>query len=174
MPDEVTIEALQAQLAARDARIKEVNDEAKGHRLNAGEARKEAETLKAAMEAATAAAQAKLAEIEAATADRVKAATTKAVNADLKVAAKDLGAADVADVLALVPRDKLKIDDDGNVTNAAEVLAEMKAAKPYLFGAIKTGSTATPPSNAPATAKRATDMTPEEYKAARAAALSKR
>lgn len=75
---------------------------------------------------------------QAKAADAMSKAQLRAVNADLRIAAKEAGAADIADVLALLPRDKLKLNDDGDVTNAAEVVAEFKKAKPHLFGSPST------------------------------------
>ena len=178
------VETLQAQLAAATAeltnakaRITELNNESKGHRLNGDNHRKAAEDAAKARDDAIAEAARVKSEIEAATAEKLKAAETKAtealtkaqqraVNADLRIAAKDAGASDLADVLALLPRDKLKVNDDGDVINAAEVMAEFKKAKPHLFGATSTSSTATTPKtdDKPKSVK---DMTAAEYEAAK-------
>lgn len=178
------LETVQAQLAAATAelanakaRIAELNNESKGHRLNGDNHRKAAEEAQAARDAAIADAAKKLSEAETAHAAKVKDAETKAtealtkaqqraVNADLKIAAKEAGASDLADVLALLPRDKLKISDDGDVTNAAEIMAEFKKAKPHLFGATSTSSAAPSPKTE-ATAKTAAEMTEAEWRTAR-------
>ena len=183
MADEPTLETLQAQLAAvtaehanAKARISELNRESQGHRLNGDAHTKAAEEAQAARDAAIAEAARIKAEIEAQSAEKLKAAEAKAVeattkaqqkavNADLKVAAKDAGAVDPSDVLALLDRSKLKLNDDGDVTNAAELMADLKKTKPHLFGSASTSSTAkTPPA---AQAKSVKDMTDEEFDAAR-------
>ena len=169
MADEQTIEGLQAQLAARDARVKEVSDEAKGYRLNATEARKALETAEANRVAAETASADRLKQIETDAGAKVAKAHQAAVRANLRVAAKEAGAVDASDMLALIPSDKMKINDDGDIENAVELLADLKKTKPYLFGAASTSSTAKPPTNEPAAAKKATDMTDDEYRAARAA-----
>lgn len=169
MPDEVTIEGLQAQLAARDARLKEVNDEAKGHRLNAAEARKAAETSEASRAAAEIATTDRIKAIETAAGEKLTRAQQSAMKANLRVAAKEAGASDPNDMLALIPADQLKVNEDGEIENATELLSALKKAKPYLFGGGSTSSTSTPPPAAPPAARTAKDMTPDEYRAARAA-----
>jgi len=195
-----TVEELEAEVAELRAahegaktRISELNNEAKGHRLNADNARREAteasdrlKSLQADLEKARgmgAEAEAKAlekvkeAEAKAAEAERLAnekaqqaltAAQQRSVNADLRIAAKEMGANDIADVLALLPRDKLKISDDGDVENAAEIMAEFKKSKPHLFGSPSTTSNTNPPPKPKTEAKTATDMSPEEWKAARA------
>jgi chromosome segregation ATPase len=186
MAEELTIESLQAQLTAAQQRISEINAESKGHRLNWQNAKTEAETARneaaaaakriADAEAATAA---RIAEIEKAAGEKMtatekaaatatEAARTRAINADLRIAAKDAGATDLSDVLALLPRDKLELTDDGDVKNAADVIAEFKKTKPHLFGAAatSTSSTNTPPPAKTPGAKAALDMTDEEFNAA--------
>lgn len=173
MPDEITIESLQAQLAARDARLKEVNDEAKGHRLNASEARKAAETAEASRAAAETAAAERIKQIETEAGEKLTRAQQIAVKANLRIAAKEAGASDPNDMLALIPADKMKINDDGEIENADALLAEMKKAKPYLFGGASTSSTNPVPKVEPPTAKQAKDMTADEYQAAKAALLKR-
>ena len=180
MADEPTIEGLRAQLVAAEekvasgqARITALNAEAKGHRLNADAARTEADAaLKKATETETAAAE-KIAVAEKAAAATLTAAEQKAVTADLKVAAKEAGATDIADVLALVPRDKLKVVD-GEVTNAAEVLAEFKKAKPHLFGGGSTSSGNVPPPPKKDGGGDVRSMSPADWQSARSAAISAR
>lgn len=176
-----TIEEVQAELdtertkiAGAQARIKELNEENKGHRLNAQNARTEAEAARADAERVAKETTAKLTATEKQAAEAMTQAQARVVNADLRLAAKDAGANDVADVLALMPRDRIKLDEAGEITNAADLIAGLKTAKPYLFGAASTSSTAAPPTQAPAKAKSAMDMTAEEYAAARSAAIRAR
>jgi hypothetical protein len=158
-----TIEELQAELAATKSRIRELNDESKGHRLNAANARTEADAARADAERIVKETSDKVTAAEVRAADAATAAQARVINADLRLAAKDAGANDVADALALLPRDAIKLDDAGEITNAAG----LKAAKPYLFGAPSTSSTAPAPKPTEARAKSAKDMTPAEYHAAR-------
>ncbi|HVC16667.1 MAG TPA: hypothetical protein VNE18_05115 [Rhodanobacter sp.] len=180
-----SLEAVQAQLAAARAeldnaksRITELNNEAKGHRLNSDKYRTEAEKAQQDRDAAIAEAAKKLSEAEAAHVAAVKAAETKAsemttaaqkrvLHAELRSAAKDAGALDIADVIALLDMTKVKVDDTGEPANAAEVLAEMKKAKPHLFGAASTTSNPKLPPKPTDTPKSAKEMTPQEYRAAR-------
>lgn len=191
------LEAENAQLRAENAsgkeRIQELNNEAKGHRLNADNARRDAERvagdLKAAQEAlekargagaeAEAKAAEKVKEIEtrAAEAERLAnekaqtaltAAQQRAVNADLKIAAKEAGAYDPSEFLALLDRSKITLDDGGEVKNAAELVAEFKKAKPHLFGSGSTTShPGNPPPKVPPEIKKPSDMTPDEYQKAK-------
>lgn len=69
------------------------------------------------------------------------------------------------DVLALFDKSKFVFDDNGKITNAAELLTEFKAAKPHFFTSQATSSTAKAPKVADATAKSVKDMTPAEYTA---------
>lgn len=176
-----TLEEVQAELdtertkaAGAQARIKELNDESKGHRLNAQNARAEAEAARADAERIGKETTTKLTAAEARAAEATTQAQARVVNADLRLAAKDAGANDTADVLALMPRDQIKLNESGEIINAAELIAGLKTAKPYLFGAASTSSTAPSPNPAPAKAKSAMDMTADEYAAARSAAIRAR
>lgn len=162
---EAEVATLKADNAAKTARIKEVNDEAKGHRLNADNFRTQADEHKASAERAKQEAEAKVAEANAKASETLTKAQQKAVNADLRIAAREAGAVDVADALALLDRSKVKMNDDGDVSNAAELLAELKTAKPYLFGDAKTSSTQTAPKPKDKAAFNARTATPEELAA---------
>jgi hypothetical protein len=106
--------------------------------------------------------------------DAAKAATQRVIKAELRAAAKDAGAIDAADVVALLGTDKVKANDAGDVLNAAELLEELKKAKPHLFGGASTSSTAkTPPSGGPKP-KMVSEMTDAEYAAARAELTKRR
>lgn len=179
-----TVESLHAELIGMRAQLSEVNGESKGHRLNATNARKEGEAMKATLESQIAAlsgqlsdvqatAATKLAESERQAGEKVTAAETKAaeaaakaaarvVTADLKVAAKDANANDIADVIALLDRSKLVFNDEGEVTNAGPLIADLKKAKPYLFGSPSTSHAGNPPPQTAPAAKHARDMTPDE------------
>lgn len=179
-----TVESLQAQLLASTAeltnaraRITELNGESKGHRLNSDKSRTEAEKALKERDDAIAEHGRKQAEADAASAEKIKAeqtkateATTKAqqrvIRADLKVAAKEAGAQDVNDVLTLLDMSKVKHNDDGDVTNAADLMAELKKGKPYLFGSTSTSNTTRTPPDPKTDPKKVKDMTDTEFDAA--------
>lgn len=190
---EAEVAQLQAENNAGKLRIQELNGEAKGHRLNADNAKREAERVAGELQAATAALEkargigteeqakaaekvkeieAKAAEAERLANEKAQAALTaaqqRAVNADLKIAAKEAGAHDPTEFLTLLDRSKITLDDNGEVKNAAELVAEFKKAKPHLFGVGSTSHTGNPPPKGPPEAKKPTEMTAEEYAKAKA------
>ena len=73
------------------------------------------------------------------TTEKLTAAETRFVKAELKAAAIAAGITDPSDALSLVPMDKIERDADGNPTNAADLMAALKDAKPYLFGVADCG-----------------------------------
>lgn len=140
--------------------VTELRNENKGWRLKAQE-----EAQKRA-DAETAAAKAKE-EAEGTVSAAKEAANERIIRAELKTAAIKAGMVDL-DGLKLADLSKVKLGDTGEVEGADALMEEMKAAKPYLFGEIKSSSSTekTPPKK-PAEVKRATEMTPEEYAAAK-------
>jgi hypothetical protein len=168
-----------AELATTKEALKAANDESKGHRLNGNNFRKQVDELKEqldakdvehtkAMKKATDDAEklrldltGRATAAETAAQEARTKAQERARAADLRVAASEAGLRDI-DALKLLDPASLKLNDDGDVTNAGEALAAMKAAKPYLFGSASTSSPHLPPSNDPAPVKRAMDMTPAE------------
>ena len=175
-----TVEELEATVAAANVELETLRTSSKTTAAEAKANRIKAERLEADVAASKTAAEALAAKIEA---DRVKnegvvnevrtAAQARVVTAELKVAAVAAGAKDAADILALIPRDKVVLDKDGEPTNHAELVAEIKAAKPYLFGAASSGSNAPVPKPNKNGEKSVKEMTDEEYKAAKAAALKR-
>lgn len=158
--------------------VTELREEAKTYRLAAEAAKTAAAEAKAAADAAIAAAKA-AEEKAAADAEAAKAAATTSANdriirAELKAEAIKAGMVDL-DGLKLADLSAVKLDDAGNVTGAAEMLAALKEAKPYLFTAAPVHSSQpNPPPPAPGTvpAKTAREMTKEEYEAAKRAAIA--
>lgn len=199
-----TVEELEAELnvtrgrlATAEAKIKEVNDEAKGHRLNSDNFRKRAEDLtsqlaterdqiealkkthgdeiektKIDLTGRATAAETQAKEVEA-------KARNKVMMADLRVAARENGMVDL-DALKLLDVNQAKLDDDGNVTNATDLMTAMKEAKPYLFGKSPlpgtvtgtTTSTTQPPPRSTPGAFNALTATAEEYQAQKQQMLS--
>jgi len=102
-----------------------------------------------------------------------EAAQARLVHAELKAAALHAGMVDL-DGLKLVDLSRAKLNEQGDVEGAAELMAELKRAKPWLFGGISSSSRATPPPAHPPRAKLATQMTLEEYRTARAELLRRK
>ena len=92
------------------------------------------------------------------------------VRAELKVEAVRAGIVDL-DGLKLLDLKKVELTSEGELANAAELMAQLRRAKPWLFGGTSSSSPASPPPAQPPRQKLATEMTDEEYRAARAAIL---
>jgi uncharacterized protein involved in type VI secretion and phage assembly len=144
--------------------VSELRDEAKSYRLKAAE-----------KDTALAAAQARIAEIEAGTKEALtkaeQAANDRVLRAELKAVAAKHGVVDVNDALKVLDLAGVKLDADGNLTGADELFEAAKKAKPYLFGTTSTSSTQKPP---PAGDPKPVDVRksdPKDYEAAKAAFL---
>ena len=96
-------------------------------------------------------------------------ADARIIRAELKAAAMKSGMLD-ADGLKLADLTKVSLKDDGTIDGVEEMLSDLKKSKPYLFGQ-STSHHGSPPPAAPPAAKRATEMTAEEYAAAKKAIL---
>ena len=105
----------------------------------------------------------KLAETEQQARDRI-------IRAELKVEAVRAGIVDL-DGLKLLDLKDLEVTQDGEVANAAHVVAQLRRAKPWLFGGTSSSSSASPPPAQAPRLKLATEMTDDEYRVARAALL---
>ena len=72
------------------------------------------------------------------------------------------------DGLKLADLSGIKLDDQGEVVGADALMVELKKSKPYLFGTPSTtSSTTAPPKPSDNSPKKATEMSREEYQAAR-------
>ena len=100
-------------------------------------------------------------------------ATARILHAELKHAALRAGMVDL-DGLKLIDTTALKLTNTGEVEGAANLMRELRRAKPWLFGAASSSSTAAAPTAAAADAKPATAMTEAEWQAARAELLRRR
>lgn len=107
----------------------------------------------------------RLVELEAAT-------TARLIRAELKAEAVRAGMVDL-DGLKLIDITNLKLDQDGNVGGATELMRQMRRAKPWLFGGASTSSTSSAPPTTPPRPKLATEMTDGEWQAARAELLKR-
>lgn len=142
--------------------VKELREENKTWRLKTQEAETKATEFKTAADNATISAKSTA---DAATA----AANDRVIRAELKAAAIAAGMVDL-DALKLADLTKVKLAEDGSVEGAEALMTEMKSSKPYLFGTPNSSSQSnTPPPNVPPVAKKAMEMTAEEYSAARKA-----
>ena len=111
--------------------------------------------------------------LEAKLAETEQGAQSRLIRAELKVEALRAGMVDL-DGLKLLDLTNTKLNKDGEVENAAELMAQLRRSKPWLFGGSFSSSPANvPPSQAPRQ-KLAIEMTDEEYRTARATLLKHR
>lgn len=139
--------------------VRELRAENKGWRLKAQEQEAAAKAAKEAADAAKAEADAKVTDANSKAEQRI-------IRAELKAIAIKAGIVDL-DGLKLVDLTSVKLNEQGEVEGADALIDGLKKAKPYLFGTPGSSSTATPPGKDPPPAKKATEMTKEEYEAAR-------
>jgi predicted RNase H-like nuclease (RuvC/YqgF family) len=164
--DKATIRSQSARIKSLEARLSEVNDEAKGHRLNYNEARAELDKVRTEMERVSKEATEKSAAAEKASKEAGERVNTALRDAALRVAAKDAGILDL-DGLRLLDTSGVKVSDDGAVTIPEKFFEQAKEAKPYLFKltGVDTGttsSTSSPPPSGDPGLKLAMDMTDAE------------
>lgn len=146
--------------------VRELREENKGWRLKAGQAEKERDEHKTAAERATTEADAKVKDVNTASEQRV-------IRAELKAAALKAGMVDL-DGLKLADLSKVKLSESGEVEGAAELMDEMKKSKSWLFTVVTHTSTPSePPPAEPPVGKKATEMSAEEYAAAKSSMLAK-
>jgi hypothetical protein len=100
------------------------------------------------------------------------AADARVIRAELKALAVAAGMVDL-DGLKLADLTTVKINKDGEVEGAAELMEALKKAKPYLFGTATTSSTTKPPTSEKPKLKLATEMNDEEYAAAKAKLIAR-
>ena len=118
--------------------------------------------------AATEAAKKATEEADAKVAAATTAADARILRAELKAEALKAGMVDL-DGLKLADMSKVKLNEAGEVEGAEALMTELKKSKPYLFGVVSSSSNpgGQPPKPSGNKAKSATEMTTEEYKAAR-------
>jgi hypothetical protein len=141
--------------------VKELRAENSGWRLKHKEASDAKEAAEAAAKAAAVAAEAKVSEV-------TKSAEQRIIRSELKAHAVKAGIVDL-DGLKLVDLSGVKLDENGDVVGADALIESLKKAKPYLFGTPASSTTQAAPSKDAPPAKKATEMSAEEYAAARAA-----
>lgn len=96
--------------------------------------------------------------------------TARLIRAEMKAEALQAGMIDL-DCLQLLDLSELKVNEKGEVADAAGAIARLKRSKPWMFAAPSSSSLSTVPSVQPSRQKRATEMTDSEYAVARAALL---
>lgn len=117
-----TADELKAKLDELKA-YEEAEQERKKAEMSEAE-RLKAEKEEAAKKAEEASEQAKKAQ---------ESANQRIINTEIRSIARSLNANDPNDVLALMDKSDVKIDDDGNVTGVEDALKAFKESKPWLF-----------------------------------------
>lgn len=144
--------------------VRELREENKGWRLKHTEAEQKAKAAEDAAKAAQVAADEK-------SAAATKAANERVIRAELKAAALKAGMVDL-DGLKLADLTTVKLNETtGEVEGADALMEAMKKAKPYLFGAANTSNPGNPPKPGDPKTKKASEMTAEEYSAAKKAVI---
>jgi hypothetical protein len=140
--------------------VKELRAESKGYRLKLAETEQQKADALKLVDAAKVEADTKIK-------DASTAADQRIIRAELKAAALKAGMIDL-DGLKLADLTKVKLNEAGEIEGAEALMTALKTAKPYLFGVQSTSSTAAAPHPGATVPKKATEMTDEEYSAARA------
>ena len=97
---------------------------------------------------------------------------SRLILAELRAEALRAGMID-ADGVRLLDLAGLRLSPDATLPEAPSLIALLRTAKPWLF-TRSTSSPAAPPSSAPSAPRRATDMTEQEWRQARADLLRQR
>lgn len=147
--------------------VTELREENKTWRLKAADNEKAARDSKELLDKAVNESTSKINEVTHKAHERI-------VRAELKAVAISHGIVDL-DGLKLADLASLKLDDNGEVTGAEELIVTLKKDKPYLFGEKRTSSsTSKAPNKKNDEPKLATEMSPKEYAKAKADAIKKR
>ena len=109
-------------------------------------------------------------DLERRLAETERAARSRIIHAELKVEAVRAGMVDL-DGLKLIDRGGIQLSPEGELTNASEIMSQLRRAKPWLFGGASSSSPASPPPAQSPRLKLATEMSDDEYQVARAVLL---
>jgi hypothetical protein len=112
-----------------DARLKRLEELEKAEEDRKKAAMSEAERLNAEKEEATK----KAAEATEAAKKAQESANQRILNTEIKSVARSLNANDPSDVLALLNKEGIEIDDSGDVKGVEEAVKALKEAKPWMF-----------------------------------------
>jgi len=98
----------------------------------------------------------------------------RVARAELKAEAVRAGMIDL-DGLKLIDAASVRLNQNGEVEDAASLLARMKREKPWLFGAgASSSAAANPPRPEPPRTRHANELSHEEWLSARAALIRRR
>jgi hypothetical protein len=111
--------------------------------------------------------RARLDRLETGSQELLRQSERRVVLAELKVEAMRAGMIDM-DGLMFLDMKAVQMDDDGSVSGGSELISQLKRSKPWLFTSSSSSSLAKVPQSRPTRQKLATEMTDEEYRAARA------
>ncbi|MGH8326840.1 MAG: hypothetical protein ACRET2_08775 [Steroidobacteraceae bacterium] len=100
-------------------------------------------------------------------------ARTRLIHAELKAEALRAGIVDL-DGLKLIDLSGVTLGTNGEIEGGAALVAALKRSKPWLFGSASSSAAAKPPAALAPRQKLASEMTDDEYRAARAALLKRR
>lgn len=96
-----------------------------------------------------------------------QSAEQRVIWADLTVEAVKAGMVDL-DGIKLLDQSEIKLNDDGHVAGAAALMTHLRRSKPWLFGGTSSSNPGKPPPAPQPRHKLATEMSDDEYRAARA------
>jgi len=98
----------------------------------------------------------------------------RVARAELKAEAVRAGMIDL-DGLKLIDAASIRLNQNGEIEDAANLLARMKREKPWLFGAgASSSAAANPPRPEPPRTRHANELSHEEWLSARAALIRRR
>ena len=147
--------------------VRELREENKGYRLKAQEMERKAQEAEDRARKAAEEGEAKGKEAETRAEQRV-------IRAELKAAALKAGMVDL-DGLKLADLSAVKLNPETGEVEGAEALMEtLRKSKPYLFGAAHSSTPGDPPKPGKQEAKKATEMSREEYEKARREIIRRR
>lgn len=112
-------------------------------------------------------------ELERQLQERSAEAEARIVRSELKSEAVRAGMIDL-DGLKLVDITHVKLDENGNVAGGASLMAKLRRDKPWLFVSVSSSSVASAPPSQPSRPRLATEMSLEEWRAARSELLRRR
>jgi hypothetical protein len=107
---------------------------------------------------------------EMATKEAAEASVKKIKRSNLVAAARAAGAVDATEALQFIKLGDVTVNEAGE-SNATELVATLRAAKPHLFAKSSTSAAAAAPAATDAVKKSVLAMTKEEYAAAKAAVI---
>ena len=116
---------------------------------------------------------AKVVALEARLAEMEAQATARVLHAELRAAAVRAGMVDL-DGIKLIDTAGLSMNAAGELEGGAALMRDLRTRKPWLFGGGSSSSTAAAPPPSAARTKLATEMSAEEWQAARAELLRRR